>query len=497
MPLIVLLLAVSALLFIWNTDQSRQHHILQSIVLALITLLLLFAWAVLFSGLQTRARRVVLAAFILLCVAIGSSFKVTGVTGDLLPIIKPRWHKPPQLTSTVKTNAASAAPNVSFPQFLGATRDGTLDTRLETNWTANPPQLLWRRPVGNAWSGFAIANGLAITQEQRDQSEFVAAYDLLTGEPRWLHSDPARHSTPLGGEGPRATPTIHSNRVYTLGALGDLNCLDLPTGKRIWTKNLTAKLDGDVPEWGFANSPLILSNLLVVQANSSIASLAAFNIDTGDVAWTGGHDNNGYSSPALVTLAGAPQIISFNAHNVSAHDPANGRVLWEHPWPATHPHVTTPIAISTNTLLVSSGYGYGSELLEISRNGTNFTAARVWKSNRFKSKFANMIPHAGHVYGLDDGILAAIDPADGRRIWHDGRVGHGQLLLAKDTFLLMAENGEVQLIAPNPTEPEQDRTIARLKVFKDKTWNPPALAGEYLLIRNNIEAACYKLRVRN
>lgn len=498
MPVIVVLLAISALAFVWNGEKPRQSQVLGTVIVLIVSAFLIFVWAVLFSGLRGRARLGIFAGSILIGLALAGSFQIVGVTGDLRPIVRPRWQKRAVVASepvaAAKTNAI--AESASFPQFMGPNRDSIIPgARLETNWTAHPPPLMWRRAVGNAWSGFAIANGLAVTQEQREDREAIAAYDLQTGAPVWAHLDEGRYFTTLGGEGPRATPTIHSNRVYTMGAVGIVNCLELASGKLVWSKNLAGEFKANVPEWGFAGSPLIVGENVVAPANS--VTLAAFDLETGKTVWTGGQSGNGYSSPALVNLDGREQIVSFNNRNVSGHDPASGKVLWEYPWPATHPHVTTPIATEKG-LLVSSGYGYGSELIEIS--GTN--ATRVWKSNRFKSKFANLVRYGDFVYGLDDGILAAMDPATGERIWHDGRVGHGQMLLVGDVLLLMAESGEVQLISPplksreGAKASEEDRTIARLKVFDEKTWNPPALAGEFLVARNNLEAACFRVKAR-
>ena len=149
-----------------------------------------------------------------------------------------------------------------------------------------------------------------------------------------------------------------------------------------------------------------------------------------------------------------------------------------------------PIQISSNRVMASQGYGYGSELIQVSRTNGNWLAERVWKSNRLKSKFANLILHQGLVYGLDDGKLVCFDPQAGQRKWQGDRHGHGQMLLIGDVILLMAENGEVLLIEPSPTE---EKIVAQFRAFRGKTWNPPALAGEYLLVRNDAEAACYKL----
>ena len=120
---------------------------------------------------------------------------------------------------------------------------------LATDWSAEPPEKLWRQPIGAAWSGFAVAAHRAVTQEQRDENEAVVCYNVQTGSVLWLHTDSEQYKTAIAGEGPRATPTIHNGRVYTLGATGVLNCLELATGKPVWKRDIAidAGLDLDAP----------------------------------------------------------------------------------------------------------------------------------------------------------------------------------------------------------------------------------------------------------
>jgi outer membrane protein assembly factor BamB len=152
--------------------------------------------------------------------------------------------------------------------------------------------------------------------------------------------------------------------------------------------------------------------------------------------------------------------------------------------------VSVPLLLSSNRVLVSQGYGGGSELLQIFRGDERWHTRRLWKSIRMKSKFGTLIQRDGFVYGLDDGALACIDASNGELKWKGDRYGHGQMILIGDILLLMAESGEIVLLEPNPKE---QRELCRFKVFSAKTWNPPALAGDLLLVRNDQEAACLRL----
>jgi outer membrane protein assembly factor BamB len=378
---------------------------------------------------------------------------------------------------------------------------------LATDWDAEPPKKLWRQPIGAAWSGFAVAAQHAVTQEQRGENEAVVCYDLQSGAVLWLHTDAGQYKTAIAGEGPRATPTIHNGKVYTLGATGVLNCLELTTGKPVWQRHIAidAGLDLDAPvdqsglssnrnkakEWGYASSPLIVDDKVVVSAGGeSGKSLFAYDTTSGEPVWSGGNSRAGYSSARLAKLHGETQILIFNQNGLSAHSPQNGSVAWEFDWSAPFPHVSMPVTLPGNRILLSLGYGKGSKLLQVDFDGGVFSATELWKSIRMKAKFTNLVFHDDHIYGLDDGMFACIDAERGHRKWKDGRYGHGQILLRGSHILVMAENGDVVLLEANP---EKQVELTKFAALDGKTWNPPALVGDYLLVRNHREAACYKL----
>ena len=166
-------------------------------------------------------------------------FRVRGVSGDFVPIIGYRWAKtaPPSgaevgPVAAVVPPPSGLAARPDFPQFLGPDRTAVIPgPRLEADWVAHPPQMVWRMKVGAGWSGFVVVGDRALTQEQDEGQELVTCYDVGTGRLLWSHRDGARYDNPIGGIGPRATPTVVGNQVFTLGSTGRLNALDLATGK--------------------------------------------------------------------------------------------------------------------------------------------------------------------------------------------------------------------------------------------------------------------------
>jgi outer membrane protein assembly factor BamB len=495
------------LFWIWGVQEiQRQNKVVESFLVLIGTGVLLMIWVLLLSRLRWSVRLLALVAAVILIIAANYSLRIRGVSGDLVPILEWRWARgdadlpvAADLGGGSTLPAAESLPSLSespysHPQFLGAERTGVVTgVQLARDWEARPPKELWRRPVGVGWSGFAVAHGLAVTQEQRGDEELVTCYDLETGEPRWAHSDPVRWEDPLGGPGPRATPTIVDGQVYTLGGTGILNALDLATGALLWSTNVFGDSGASPLEYGAAASPLVRGNEVIVAAGGgNDPLLMAFDRSTGERIWAGGNDRAAYSSPLFVELAGVEQIVLLNEDAVAGHEAGSGRVFWRQDWPAMTEKVAQPVVLPENRLFVSTGYDIGGRLFEIAASGDGIEARVIWESRGLKAKLSNVVHKDGYLYGLDDGILVCLDLTDGSRKWKRGRFGHGQLLLVDDLLLIQAENGDVALVEATP---DSYRELARRPVLGGKTWNHPALAGPYLLVRNDREAACLRLPV--
>jgi outer membrane protein assembly factor BamB len=506
--LVLFIVALAGITWVrMQSDWPFQKRNLTTAQIGIVCAIVVIVWWTFFSRAPGRMRLRITYGLAVVGLVLVLLFRVCGVSGDMLPVLEFRWASR-ELPSVAKTNSVAtlqrftptsdvgvhASTRSAFPQFLGPDRNGVLPgPRLESIWTAHPPEIVWRRKVGAAWSGFAVIGEVCLTQEQRGEDECVVAYELTTGRQLWLHADKARYRTTIAGEGPRATPTIQSNRVFTCGATGIFNCLDLATGKRIWTRNVVTEFGGKIPQWGLASSPLLVNGLVMVHGGEKTKhSLHAFRADDGQSVWSAGNVNPSYASPTLAFLAGVPQVLAFNDGSISAHDPATGVTLWEKPWGNGNVVCASPVVVAENRVLFSSGYGVGAELLEISHDAEGrVTAQRVWKSIRMKAKFSHLFVRDGCLFGLDDGIFACVDLKDGSQRWKEGRYGHGQGLLVGELYLLMAESGELILLRPTPDVPEE---LARFRVFNSKTWNPMALSGNILLARNDREAVCLRLK---
>jgi len=481
----------------FGEEVSRQQGVIRNMAILAFCLTLSLLWSVSFSRMAWRARLRVLGFIGLVSVLLVSLFRYEGVSGDLIPIIKWRWSSADK-SETVDVEVEEIAIGGVYQQFLGPTRNATVTgADLTLDWSTNGPKLLWRQRMGEAWSGFAISGTQAVTQEQRGDSELVSCYHLLTGEKLWESSVSARYDNVLGGVGPRATPAIDGNRVYAVGATGELSCLELFSGEKLWGLNILERHGAELPDWGVAGSPLVHDGLVILSPGGPDGnSLVAYDKFSGSLVWAAGSDRAHWSSPVVHEIEGEQQVLIFNASGLAAHSVENGSIRWEYPWTRSKgtPRVAIPVRTTGNRFAISSGYGAGADLFEVTLSEGPFRAEQVWRSLHLKAKFNNFVFRDGYLYGLDDGVLTCVDVETGRRAWKQGRYGHGQVILGDRWLLLMAENGEVILLDPNPIEVI---VLGRFAALKGKTWNPPAMVGPYLLVRNHLEAACYQLPVSN
>jgi outer membrane protein assembly factor BamB len=512
----VLLTAICAGVIAWSQFDPRIEGNFRGVysILAMLGWLVLMAlWVLFLSGMPVLRRLIIVAGGILVLVTLGFLVRREGsFTGAGFPrfvwIWTPRYVVAPlqlneirydkgNLGSLSRSQTRPASPD-DFPQFLGPDRDNQVrNAKLSRDWSTHPPQFLWRRQMGLGWSGFAVVGQDAITMEQRDEEESTICYDLTTGEPQWVHTNHVYLHEPEGGDGPRATPTIFHDRVYVLGGLGNLDCLDLVSGSPIWSH---AVLDNPAKHlrYGQTSSPLIIDQMVIVtggmsKQDDSRPSLFAFDRKTGDKIWQCMGDPASYASPSLATLGGVRQILCLHQNTIAGHDIADGHVLWQFTWaPGFWPKNSQAMPIGNDRLYCSTGYGIGSIVLQISNSNGQLSATEVWRKTTMKTELSNVVIRGDYLVGLDDGYLLAQDLATGQKIWRGDRFGHGQILQAGDLLLAQTEGGEIALLdvlRSGATELGRFTALTKSK----NCWNTPALAGHYLLVRSDKEAACFKL----
>ena len=481
-----------------------------------LTVVVSLLWFFLASPLSGRVRG---GAFLLLALGLGvflAFFRVDGVRGDLANFrVSPRWGGPSWDAFEAPTGGSrpvdlTRTSPYDFAGFLGTNRDLTVTgVTLVTDLEANPPELLWRQPIGKGWSGFAVVNGFAATLEQRDDTELVTLYDVDTGDLVWAYAveEGSPFEDVVAGAGPRSTPLIDEGVVFAMSVHGKLVALDGGTGEPLWQRDLSAEQgltrarEKELLSYGRAGSPLVVGSHVIVPLGGDpageIASLAAYDRKTGDEVWRGGGTLFNMASPQLARLGGVDQILMVNNGSVNGYDLETGREIWGFPWPGEtggDSSVSQARGVGEDRVFASKGYGHGAALyrLVLDQADGTFTPELVWDSSRvMRSKFTNVVFHDGHVYGLSEGVLECIDLETGERVWKHGRYGHGQILRAGDVLLVLTEEGEMVYVEATPER--RDNVLARFQAIEGQTWNTFALSGDRLVVRNGDEAAVYRL----
>jgi outer membrane protein assembly factor BamB len=462
--------------------------------------LALVIWAVSTRNLPVSVRRATLVLTILLASGIWILIRTNGMTGEGHHDLTWRWTTTDEerlMTSagnesneTIVENTAEAT-NPGWPGFRGENRDGMIHgIRISTDWSASPPVEIWKKPVGPGCSSFAVAGNLIYTQEQRGDLETVSCYNLSNGKPVWKHQDKARFWDSHAGAGPRSTPTLAGDRVYTLGGTGLLNVLNASDGSLIWSRNAATDAGKTPPTWGFSASPLVAGDIVVVALEGK---MAAFDIATGNPKWFGPDGGSGYSSPQLMTLGGIQQILFMSTTGAISVDPATGKKLWDYPWPLDG-RVLQPALLDNGDLILSEEYK-SIRRISVSHAGEEWKTSDLWTSPDMKVVFNDIVIHKGYAYGFDGPFMACVDLRDGKRMWRGSRYQGFTILLAdQDAILVLTEKGEVALVSASP---EKFTELGKFKALNAKTWNHPALAGNIILVRNSQEMAAFRLPAVN
>jgi outer membrane protein assembly factor BamB len=498
MGLAILLAGVTFALVAANLP-TRLFFVMKGIPAAagIVAVFLCFAWA-----LPSAVRWGSAVALGVLALSPWLIMEFDGTTGQFA--LEPHWRWRPnaeqqavafdqnrQTPAPTKEIPATVAAN-DWPAFRGPHQDGVVTGVALGDWST-PPKESWRRPVGSGWSSFCVVGDRFFTQEQRGEEELVACYSASTGAQLWATGDPVRYSDLPSGVGPRGTPTFHEGKLYTFGATAILNCLDAATGKRLWGVDLKEAVGSTASPFGFASSPLAVGKQIIVHPGSPTGPrLVAFDAETGKQLWQAGSGAIGYTSPHLATLAGVAQILVYSGDGLFGHDLASGKELWAYDWKAeqTAPVCVQPTLLPDDRIVLGGGRpGAKSRCVKPVRKGDSWAVEDVWESP-FYPAFNDYVRQGDFLYGLEGGRMVCIDANTGKRRWKDGHYGAGQVLLAGDRLIVLAESGRLALVNPKPDGWQELRSSPALS---DKTWNHPVIANGKLFIRNAREMVCYDL----
>jgi outer membrane protein assembly factor BamB len=346
-----------------------------------------------------------------------------------------------------------------------------------------------------------VASGKLILFHRIDDKETIECLDAITGKSLWTFDYPTAYRDDFGfDEGPRATPAISDNHVYTYGAEGVLTCLELTSGKKIWS--LDAKTDFHAPKgfFGVACSPLVEGNAVLLNIGGHEgAGIVAFDKLTGKILWTATNDQPSYSSPVAATIDNRRYVFVLTLANLVTLDPANGKILFQYPFrPLIRSSVTAaaPLVID-DQIFLSASYGLGAVLLKMGASGPQ----KIWSGDDILSNhYATSIYHEGFLYGIhgrtDPGFepsasLRCVELKTGKVRWQQNDFGAATLTLAGAQLLILTEKGE---LIRAPASPTAFKPTGRAQILPTQVRAHPALANGLFYARSKDKLICADLR---
>jgi len=383
----------------------------------------------------------------------------------------------------------SAEGSLEWPGWRGPARNGiSVESGFDWSEFARNPKVLWRSSVGKGFSSFAVMAGKCYTLGNTNEQDTVYCFDAATGKIIWTHSY-ASAAQPLSYEGgPSATPVVDDDRVYTLSKWGDCICLEARTGRVIWTRAFEApprtKDDYHV-WWGFAGSPLVLSNCLILPVGSGAAAVDKL---TGSILWHNGPGRPGYSSPVAFRLNSRACFALLSGHEIIGARADTGEVLWKIPWRTTWDQNAADVLVAEDKLFVSTGHGVGCALFDLGAA----TPGQLWRNKNLKPELSSCVLWNDHVFGFDGRRLACLDWKTGEAKWAAEDTLQGSIILADGKLIVLQENGEL-LVAEATGGSYQP--VAKAQIMTGRCWTLPALANGRLFLRNAAGAvACFELK---
>jgi outer membrane protein assembly factor BamB len=383
-----------------------------------------------------------------------------------------------------------------WPQWRGVKRDGvSAEKGLLKDWPKTGPPVAWRATgAGAGYSSFATGNGRLYTLGARGGTEYAMAFDAATGKKLWE----VPHGRQFGndrGDGPRATPTVDGDRLYVFGASGDLAALESATGKVFWKVNVLEKFGGSNIQWGLSESPLVLSDRILVSPGGRGASIVALKKTDGSLIWKSLADEPGYSSAVLHEAGGIREAIYFTADRALGIDVESGKLQWSYSQVANRTaNIATPI-VRGNRVFLSSGYSTGAALLELTPANGRIDAKQVYFTRDMRNHHASSVLIGDHLYGFSDAILTAMKFDSGEVAWRDRSVGKGSVVFADDRLYLYSEQGVVGLAEASPTGYREHGRF-QIQTGSLPTWSHPVVSNGRLFIRDQDNLMAFDVRQR-
>ncbi len=389
--------------------------------------------------------------------------------------------------SAINSNIAYAADkgtSVDWPNWHGPHHNGiSSETGWQTHWPEDGPKILWKKSIGTGFASIAVSRGRIYAmgntgkkgdKKEKEHKDIIYCLNAHTGREIWRKSYlcpvfPKQHEG-----GPGATPTVDGDFVYTLSKKGDLYCLNAETGQVIWYKNLAEELGVKLPNWYFAGSPLIMGELLILNAGTAGMAIEKHS---GRVVWQNGKGATGYATPVPYNMDGQDCVALLNISSIVGLKPDNGQKLWQIDWTTRYDENSTDPIVHGDYIFISTGNNEGCALFRIEDGKPR----KLWKNRAMSNQFNNSVLWNGFLYGFDRSKLKCLEFQTGVVKWTKDGLGMGSLMCADGKLIILSEKGML-IIAQ--ADPEKFEAVSQAQILKGKCWTVPVLSGGHIYARN-------------
>jgi len=382
------------------------------------------------------------------------------------------------MMAAASLHAAAKAGKFDWPQWRGPDRNSiTAETGWQTRWPADGPKVKWSVDVGGGYSSVAVRAGRVYTMGNDGSKDTVWCLNEATGAVVWKKSYPERRGQ---YPGPRATPTVEGDLVYTVSRQGLAKCYKADSGEQVWSTNIPAKIGAKVPGWGIAGSPLVLGDRVIYSAGTAGVAL---NKADGSLLWQTGTGKSSYASPVRYNMDGKETVLVFAARALYCVAIADGERLWSVPWKTAYDvNAPDPVVVAPNTIFICSGYRAGSALIKV----TGGKPEIVWRKKDMSSHFPSPILYKGHLYGchgnVGSGRLQCMNAATGEVKWSGPRIGMASPILAVDKLIVQGDRGRLVVADASPAG---YKAIAEARLPMGQCWSIPVLANGQIYCRSS------------
>lgn len=407
--------------------------------------------------------------------------------------------------------AASALTAADWPAYRGPAGNGITPETLSP-WPSNGPKQIWKVPTPRGFSSFSVAGGrvftLVVNQGSGGNVEQLVALDANTGKTLWTFDlGPAVYDRGgddgapdnRGGDGPRSTPAISGNRVYVYSQDLVLHCVDAATGKPVWSKDILKEFQGRNIGWRSAMSPVVDGDFVYVAGGGQGAAMLAFHKNNGQLLWKTGTERITHATPVVATLHGVRQIIYFMQSGLVSVSVVDGRELWRFPYKFNVSTAASPV-VCDDIVYCSAGYGVGGGAGRVSKEGNQFKVTPLWQipgDTKVANHWSTPVYKDGYLYGMFSfkqygrGPMKCVDVKTGEIKWEKPGFGAGHVILAGNTLVALADDGQVVLVDPSPAGYKE---LARYKAVTGKCWTTPAWSNGRLYVRSTVEGVCLDVK---